>query len=59
MEQYRDEAKAGKELNPDQKKAVKRYEEVTEMLEFFREFKKNVQLIFADVSLLIVKHNLI
>ncbi|XP_053205343.1 caprin-1-like [Panonychus citri] len=48
LEQYRDEAKAGKELNLDQRKAVKRYEEVTEMLDFFREFKKNVQTIFAD-----------
>lgn len=48
LEQYRAEAKSGKELNLDQKKAVKRYDEVTEMLDFFREFQKNVQSIFAD-----------
>lgn len=45
------EAKSGKELNEDQKNAIKKYDQVVEILEFFRDFNKTVGSIFTEVLL--------
>ncbi|XP_037032292.1 caprin homolog [Bradysia coprophila] len=49
LESYRDTEKSGKELSNDQKVAVSKYNEVTQTLEFAREFQKQIQQI-ATVS---------
>lgn len=49
MESYRDTEKSGKELSNDQKVAVSKYNEVTQTLEFAREFQKQI-LQIATVS---------
>lgn len=42
LESYRDTEKSGKELSNDQKVAVSKYNEVTQTLEFAREFQKQI-----------------
>ncbi|KAJ6646600.1 Caprin like, partial [Pseudolycoriella hygida] len=42
LESYRDTEKSGKELSNDQKVAVSKYNEVTQNLEFAREFQKQI-----------------
>ena len=40
----------GKTLNEDQKKAVSKFEDVMDNLEFFRDFAKSVQKLCDEVS---------
>lgn len=51
LEQLEEEEKSGKELHDDQKKAIKRYDQVNEMLDIFKEFHKNMTTLLAEVSL--------
>ncbi|KAI1297135.1 Caprin-1 [Halotydeus destructor] len=50
LEQLQEELAGGKGLNDDQKKAVKKYDDVLEILEFLRDFGKNVSQIFQESS---------
>lgn len=50
LETLRKEAEDGKELNEDQKKAVSKYEDVLESLEFLRDFTKSTAKIFSDTQ---------
>ncbi|RWS24540.1 caprin-like protein [Leptotrombidium deliense] len=56
LEQLKEEQQSGKTLHDDQKKAVKRFDEVIEMLDFFKEFNKNVCSIFTEHSKLVKKN---
>ena len=50
LDLLRKELTDGKTLNDDQKKAVSKFEDVIDNLEFFRDFSKSVQKIYDEVS---------
>jgi hypothetical protein len=50
LEHLQEEVKSGKGLNEDQKKALGKYDDVLEILEFFRDFSKSVSTIFTDTQ---------
>lgn len=50
LEQLKQDQEQGKTLNEDQRKAIKRFDQVIELLDFFKEFNKSIATIFTDVS---------
>lgn len=50
LDSYRHDCESGKELNEDQKKAVEKYDQVVEVLEFTKDLQKQFQTVIQDCS---------
>lgn len=55
MDAYKDEQKNGKDLDADQKQALKKYDEVCQNLLFAQDLKKQLNLIQEDTVKLLKK----
>ncbi|XP_021000917.1 caprin-1 isoform X2 [Parasteatoda tepidariorum] len=50
LDSYKSDSQKGKELNEDQKKAVEKYDQVVELLEFAKDLQKQFQTVIQDCT---------